>query len=95
MYECHITIEQRDSESRTYIEMQVTKRYGWRFSAIDGDPVLGAGVKCYATRHFGDALNIDEVMEELDIAAYALENAGLKVIRKKIELIIFDKLLNG
>lgn len=95
MYECHITIEQQESESRTFIELQVTQRYGWKFSAIDGDPVFGKGVTCYATRHFGDIVPVDEVVEELNSAVNFFTRAGLKVLRKKIEVIIFDKLLNG
>lgn len=38
-YECHITIESANKDKTK----QAVEVLGWKFSAIDGDPVLGTG----------------------------------------------------
>jgi len=84
-YEAHVTM----LGSPAGIEPLVTA-LGWKFSAIDGDPNLGTGVKCYATRQFnkrfGEMLAIDNLL----MAAGRLEAAGVKVLRRKVELVVFD-----
>jgi hypothetical protein len=62
----------------------------WKFSAIDGDITLGDGVKCYATMHYPERLGDLGVREALDNTATRLRNYGANVIRKKIELVIYD-----
>ena len=89
----------------TYIELHVTmtgdpvaikpvvENIGWKFSRIDGDPVLGLGVKCYATKqakykedHF------EEASRTVLMAGEALRNAGLTVVREKVEVVVFDRI---
>lgn len=86
-YECHITIE---SANQHMSEMKVMS-VGWTFSAIDGDPVLGKGVKCYATKHFNSTKNsLEEVIAFVDFAAAAINDSVSKVIRRKVELVVYD-----
>lgn len=87
-YECHITIEATPG-CRHFIQLQV-ERLKWKFSAIDGDIILGDGTKFYATRHFNHRLESTEVLDHLFEAARHLESQKIKVIRKKIELVIYD-----
>jgi hypothetical protein len=72
------------------LEPLVIRSCGWKFSAIDGDPTLGPGIKCYATKHFKASLSEREVLLLLNIAASTLEAQGAKVVRRKIELVIYD-----
>lgn len=85
-YECHITL----LGNKKIIEenVKVTK---WRFSSIDGDPVLGDGVKCYATMFFKSSLTEKFVLNKLHKTADFLQHIiGLNVIRRKIEKVIYD-----
>lgn len=84
-YESHITIVGVPDEVRSYVE-----RLGWKFSAIDGDPVLGKGVKCYATRQFKGTLNPNTVLLNLTASADRIHELGFNVVRRKIELVIYD-----
>lgn len=86
-YEAHITLQaprERLSEVRELVEA-----VGWRFSAIDGDPVLGPGTKMYATRHFNERLGSDGVLLELFKTADAL-GALVEILRRKVELVLYD-----
>ena len=87
-YEAHITIIGEPN----YLLKSAIENMGWKFSAIDGDPSLGEGVKCYATKHFKASKDKEEVLSELHSAAYILSNnrLNIKVVRKKIELVIYD-----
>lgn len=88
-YECHITLEKSDTQSFDYIETFV-KSIKWKFSCINGDPVLGPGVKCYATKHFNIKLFEEDVLEKLLEASDHLKKLGIKVTRRKIEKVVFD-----
>ena len=84
-YECHITMLGDPKKIRPEVE-----RCKWKFSVIDGDPVLGEGVKCYATHLFNRKHELMKVQAWLfDTAAY-LSSCGFEVLRRKIELVIFD-----
>lgn len=84
-YECHVTLLGLPEQIRPHVEA-----LRWKFSAIDGDPVLGAGIKCYATRHFHVRHGQDEVLQWLLNAAALLRGQGLEVLRRKVELVVFD-----
>jgi hypothetical protein len=84
-YECHVTLLGDPETIRPHVE-----RLKWKFSCIDGDPVLGEGVKCYATRQFSKRLDIEAVQTKLFRTAYDLKAARLEVIRRKVELVIYD-----
>jgi len=85
-YEVHITMETDPILARGVVES-----IGWKFSCIDGDPVLGCGLKCYATTFAKASKELAAIQYELDTAAHILRNAGCRVIRKKIEKVILDE----
>ncbi len=84
-YECHITMLGDKEKLKPIVEF-----HKWKFSAIDGDPTLGDGIKCYATRHYNTKLNPDTVLYALHWVADDLERNGIEVIRRKIERVIYD-----
>lgn len=91
-YECHVTFEPPpapDGGSGKVAEEHV-ESFGWRFSAIDGDIVQGAGTKYYATRHFNEKLPTYRVLESLETMSNILSRFGYNVTRRKIELVIYD-----
>lgn len=84
-YEVHITMQGK----KDVIEPAVLK-LGWKYSAIDGDIVMGDGVKCYATMHYSTIHTKEWVKDELIKAALAMHDLGIEVLRQKIELVIYD-----
>ncbi len=84
-FECHVTVEGDPVQIRPHVEA-----VKWKFSAIDGDINLGDGIKCYATRQFNRRLETREVEENLFAMAEILVKAGFKVLRRKVEMVIFD-----
>ena len=83
-YECHITLEGDPALLKHAVE-----NLKWKFSKIDGDPVMGAGVKCYATRHYNVRWPERDVLSFLHTTAAELA-LNFTVTRKKIELVIYD-----
>lgn len=90
-YECHITIHLPvgDSFTRTYVAREV-HNIGWTFSAIDGDPDLGSGVKAYATKHFNARRTCEGVVKDLEESAAKLASWGCMILRKKVEFVMYD-----
>lgn len=83
IFECHITFDRKYGDQ----VRGIAKQFGWKYSQIDGDPVLGKDVFCYLTSHDDHFINMNTRMTQV---AEASEDAGAKVLRKKIELIIYD-----
>lgn len=84
-FECHVTMTGDPATIRPLVEA-----LKWKFSSIDGDIVLGDGVKCYATRLFNARIDSADVFEALNSAAACLLNAGCNVIRRKMERVLYD-----
>lgn len=84
-YECHITMRGPAAEIEPLVKAE-----RWKFSAIDGDPVLGRGVLCYATHHFKKSLDTVDVIIAMGIVAARLQDQGVEVIRQKVELVVYD-----
>jgi len=84
-YECHITMTGDKDTIKKLVEDQK-----WKFSCIDGDPTLGDGLKCYATRHFNVRENQDLILSKLLDIADRFSHSGINVLRRKIERVIYD-----
>ena len=84
-YECHITM----LGAPAYLK-SITEALKWKFSCIDGDPVLGAGVKCYATMHYSSLKTRAHVIERVNAVAESLTRLGAAVIRRKVEYVLYD-----
>lgn len=91
-FELHITV---NADNDTQLTMQkcmaaynkTRNLGGWSFSRIDGDPVLGAGVKSYLTSY---AESFDVALVKLSAMASSLRSEGVQIMREKIELIMHD-----
>lgn len=87
-YETHITIEALPFDKSRI--KRLVELIGWKFSAIEGDIVLGDGVKYYATMHFNARLPENDVVKMLTDAADYLTAKMVKVVRRKVEKVIYD-----
>ena len=84
-YECHVTMEGDPAAIRPIVEAT-----GWKFSAIYDDIILGEGLKCYATMHYNVRKKERTVLGLLHGVADTLEGSGIKVLRRKVERVIYD-----
>lgn len=82
-YECHITLE-------PHPELEKSLPMPWKFSQIDGDPVLGKKVLAYATRYYSTAETKEFVIGDMAEIASILTSKGFTVVRQKVELVVYD-----
>ena len=82
-YECHITT----SKDHAAAVETLAADLHWKYSCIDGDPVLGKQAFAYLTTH---DVHFDRMLQRMRHASLALEKHGVPVLREKIELIVFD-----
>lgn len=82
-FECHITVLLENAE----IAQSVADAYNWHTSQIERDPVLGKASYFYLTEHSD---NLEELFEEMRECSTALRMRGIKVVREKIEAILYD-----
>lgn len=86
-YECHITFEGDD-----IVGEAVCFKNKWTYSRIDGDPIMGEGVRQYATKHFNvNKRTQASIWEEMQKIRKTFESEGLIVTRCKIELVVQDE----
>lgn len=83
-YESHITFDRDIADQVREFAVEI----GWKFSQIDGDPVLGDKVFCYLSQH---DLDQEKLTIDMEKAVKTARSRGLKPIRQKIEKIIFDQ----
>lgn len=84
-YECHVTYLDNATDTLNYP--------GWKPSRIDGDPILGDGVKSYFTKHYSARISMDDMKNELaEVVKFLLTN-NKKVLRSKIELVVYDNVI--
>lgn len=86
-YECHITMELVPKSKRQDIK-DLCASYGFWVSHIDNDLELGKGVKSYATAHGPNMKELKHTM--MCLSAHLRGSGGMKVLRNKIEKIIYD-----
>jgi hypothetical protein len=79
LFEAHITY---DIEHKSRVAALCP--HGWKFSKIDGDPVMGTKVFCYLTSYRNDD------QELLRAARAAVGMVGVLPLRLKIERIVYD-----
>lgn len=84
-YECHITMEGNPEKIRPVVESRK-----WKFSCIDGDINLGDGIKCYATKQFNKKFDAKTIQSKLFDMAIVIEHFDIRVLRRKVEVVIFD-----
>lgn len=89
-YELHITMAPGKESAKEAVESLNSRSSHWTYSRIDGDPSLGEGVKEYATNHQGTQENFVNVLDYLNFAANQLLVSGHQVVRRKIELVMYD-----
>lgn len=84
-WELHITLGLHPVSAKPLIEA-----LAWKFSCINGDPDLGGGPREYATHHGSPNAPIEGIIHELNRVAGILKEAGFNVIRRKVELVMYD-----
>jgi len=84
-FEAHITCLGHEEKVK-----EVGEATGWSFSKIDGDPILGQGVKCYLTHHARDYITLHERMLAVKRELQD-KDVNVPVLRTKIELIMHDE----
>jgi hypothetical protein len=84
-FECHLTFHvDHAAQVRA-----AGDQYGWKFSQIDGDPLMGAKPFCYLTSYHSDG---EELLSRARRISKDLQHPLVKVetLRLKIEEIVFD-----
>ena len=87
-FETHITLNlplERELEAE-----KIAKDWKWKTSSIKDDPILGPGLKFYFTRH---DVTYDDAYYRMQQMHVILDTKDFKVIRKKIEEIVFDEVI--
>ena len=87
-FEVHVTVPKPAASSiQTELE-SLAESLSWKTSTIEGDPQLGKGPRFYFTKHFRE---YTDALVMMNMLAQRLQQCGIIVLRKKIELVMFDK----
>jgi hypothetical protein len=82
-YECHITTRTPFAVAST----EIAKELHWKTSEIARDPVLGNDTYFYLTTHDTD---LGRMLGRMQTCVARMKEAGVEVVREKIEEIIHD-----
>ena len=85
-YECHLTLR---PEYRSKAE-PIAANHGFTTSAIVGDEIMGSERLIYCTAR---AETFEAMSDKMNALTLALTSVDVKVIRRKIEHIVFDERL--
>lgn len=75
----------------TYLGDPASETKGWSQSTIDGDIILGEGPKRYLTHHAPGTAPQSILIKDMERIADDLRASGRKVLRTKIELVVYDR----
>ena len=89
-WEAHVTMLGEPAKIKPLVEECL-----WKFSCIDGDINLGDGVKCYATRQYRGDLSKEHIAFLLQVMAEHLSLDGIKILRRKVERVVYDDRTKG
>lgn len=82
-FEAHITVTLKDAVRA----QEKADLFKWKTSQIARDIILGEDTYFYLTAHSED---LPSILEDMKFVAKCLESEGVKIVRQKIEAIIFD-----
>jgi len=82
-FEAHITCHVNQADEVKIIGVE----FGWKFSCIEGDALMGPKPYCYLTGYSTDKHELYFNVQRLTVT---LQRRGVEVLRSKIEQIIFD-----
>jgi hypothetical protein len=96
-FECHITVENKhgsiqDDEAKMREILETHEKGQWKFSKLEDDIILGPGSKMYATTHYPTDYGLRHVRSLMAITIKKLQESDLKVIRSKVETVVYDQL---
>lgn len=86
-YESHITLIKPENDDEFNKLVDIAEKIGMKSSWITGDPILGPGKYFYIS---GYSDNFDILYTKVKEASQKLVDAQFKVIREKIEQIMYD-----
>lgn len=84
LFEAHITVDAVHADRLQRVSKGLI---GWKFSKIDGDPIMGLGTRCYLTAYDKDDKQLLTRMKSIVVG---LELIDIPHLRQKIEHIVFD-----
>jgi hypothetical protein len=87
-FEIHLTFEGSHAERVEQLQFKSDNVWRfWKFSKIDGDPVLGQGVRAYLSAY---SFTKEGALTTIAAAKANLEQEEIKLCREKIEQIVHD-----
>lgn len=89
MFEAHITFNSQLYGD--FLDKIAGPKFGWKYSVIAGDPVLGKDTFCYLSKHDTEPRALYVSMHDV---ATKLQSVGVAVLRMKIEEVLYDTKTN-
>jgi len=92
-YECQLALV-ADTNPHPSVKV-IVQGCGWTYGEMDGDPTLGPGAFLCATKHYPAFRAIEFVKTQLLETSERLTSRGIHVVRKRINLVLFDTCKEG